>query len=65
MTTIYHGENEGKLNAELLNEDVDRVTGGCMRGHRAVCGVEGVTVTSAALLLLKRTHCKQVRQPRY
>ena len=49
----------------MLNEDVDRVTGGCMRGHRAVCGVEGVTVTSAALLLLKRTHCKQVLQPRY
>ena len=49
----------------MLNEDVDRVTGGCMRGHRALCGVEGVTVTSTALLLLKRTHCKQVRQPRY
>ena len=48
----------------MLNEDVDRVTG-CMRGHRALCGVKGVTVTSTALLLLKRTHYKQVRQPRY
>ena len=56
----------GKMRVSwMLNEDVDRVTGGCMRGHRALCGVEGVTVTSTALLLLKRTHFKQVRQPRY
>ena len=48
----------------MLNEDVDRVTG-CMRWHRALCGVKGVTVTSTALLLLKRIHYKQVRQPRY
>ena len=57
-----HGENEGKLNAEWRCWQGDRWS---MRGHRVVCGVEGVTVTGTALLLLKRTHFKQVRQPRY
>ena len=59
-----HGENEGKLNAEWRCWQGDRWvhagTPGGVWGGGCHC-----TVTSTALLLLKRTHFKQVRQPRY